>query len=51
MAINELPVSNGPDKADLLRAVTNPGAQVQMIVVQNWFEELKQRIRSTSSPP
>jgi len=24
MAINELQVSNGPDKADLLRAVTNP---------------------------
>ena len=30
MAINELPVSNGPDKADLLRAVTNPGAHLHV---------------------
>src|SRR5204863_2924213 len=30
MAINELQVSNGPDKADLLRAVTNPAKHLHV---------------------
>ena len=30
MSKHEIPVSNGPDKADLLRAVTNPDAHLHV---------------------
>jgi serine/threonine-protein kinase len=44
----------GPDGRFLTHttaaAVAKPGAQAQIVVVQNWFEELKSRIRATSSP-
>ena len=31
-------------------AVANPGGQLQMVLVQNWFEELKSRMSATSTP-